>query len=528
MWTQLDVSGLMVVTSMFILFLSIGWWAARSNKGSQSAADFIVAGRTMPLWIATMTMTATWVDGGFLLGTTEYTYKHGLSIGAQGGLCFGISLILGGLFFTKRIRELEHNTMVDVFEMRFGARWAAVLSVPAMLGEIFWSGALLVAIGATFQVILHVDMVPAILLSAGIVTLYTMIGGMWSIAYTDVVQLALAPIGLLIAIAYATHAIPGGWAHCWEAFTHHHQISSSSPMRSVLPTASWHSPTGMAWWDMTFMLTLGGIPWNCYFQRVLSCASPRKAQLHSVLAGLLTICLTGLPVIMGILAVGYWGGDGIKEASITLPLLLKTLTPYWAMIFATMTIVGAVTSSFSASVLSAGAMFSWNIAHRLFRFRLDHKRFIVLVRTTIFLLGLMAVGLALKVQSIASLWLFTSDLVFVLLFPQLTMALFDTKCNLVGSIAGFCFSLALRVGGGLSLETDTGLIGFPALIPYPEILAHFVTLDPSQWYDGLGATLLPIKTVAAAVGTITIPVVSRVYMYQSKVKGLAFLSEPTA
>ncbi len=511
MWTQLDVSGLIAVVSMFILFLLIGWWSARINKGSQSAADFIVAGRTMPLWIATMTMTATWVDGGFLLGTAEFTYKHGLSVGVQGGLCFGISLILGGIFFSKRIRELEHNTMVDIFELRFGPKWAAILSLPAMLGEIFWSSALLVAIGATFQVVLHVDLVPAILLSAGVVTLYTMIGGMWSIAYTDVVQLTMAPISLLLATWYAVHAIPGGWMHSWEVFSHHHQISETPFFLTLFPSTAWHSPASVSWWDMTIMLVFGGVPWNCYFQRVLSCASPKKAQLHSVLAGLLTMVLTSLPVILGILAFGYWGASGIQEASLTLPLLLKTLAPYWVTIFGTMTIVGAVTSSFSASILSAGSMFSWNIAHRLFHFRLDRKRFILLARTSIFLLGFSAVWLALKVQSIASLWLFTSDLVFVLLFPQLTAALFDSKSNVVGSITGFCVSLILRVGGGVSLETDTGLVGFGALVPYPELLAHWVELNPSDWYDKIGVTLLPVKTFSAIVGLIVIPVVSRLY-----------------
>jgi high affinity choline transporter 7 len=522
MWTQLDVSGLMVIIGTFALFITIGWWAARRNKGAESATDFLVAGRTMPLWIATMTMTATWVDGGFLLGTAEYTYKHGLSIGAQGGICLGVSLILGGLFFTKRIRELEHNTMVDIFEMRFGPRWAAVLSIPAMFGEIAWGGALLVAIGATLQVILHVELVPAILLSAGVVTLYTMIGGMWSIAYTDMIQLALVPIGLFVAIAYATYAIQGGWAHSWEIFSFHHQLPQTPALSTLLPSGSWHSPAGLSWWDMTLMLTLGGIPWNCYFQRVLSCSSPREAQLHSVFAGLLTMLITALPIVLGVLAFGHWGADGIKEASITLPLLLKELTPRWAMILGVVTILGAVTSSFSASILSAGSMFSWNVAHRLFRFRLDPQRFLLLARTTIFLLGLLAVGLALKVQSIASLWLFTSDLIFVILFPQLTMALFDPKSNLVGSIAGCCISLVLRIGGGLSLETDSGLIGFPALIPYPEMLSHFVTLTPSEWYDGIGVTLLPIKTFATIVGLIAIPAVSRLYMtYSQTAQGTA-------
>ena len=107
--------------------------------------------------------------------------------------------------------------------------------------------------------------------------------------------------------------------------------------------------------------------------------------------------------------------------------------------------------------------------------------------------------LALKVQSVQALWFFTSDLVFVLLFPQLLFALFDPRANRTGSIAAFFVSLVLRIGGG------EPLLGFPPLIPYPE----FFTGNPAGWYDpATGAMLFPFKTLAAAAGMILLPVVS--------------------
>ena len=83
---------------MYAAFMVVGWLASRRVREG-TAADFIVAGRQMPLWIAALTMTATWVDGGYLLGTTEGAYKSSIQLGIQGGLCFGISLILGGVLF---------------------------------------------------------------------------------------------------------------------------------------------------------------------------------------------------------------------------------------------------------------------------------------------------------------------------------------------------------------------------------------------------------------------------------------------
>ena len=114
------------VFALLALFLIIGSLAARKAKGG-TEADLIVAGRSMPLWIALLTMTATWVDGGYLLGTAEGAFKANLAVGAQGGLCFGVSLVLGGIFFAGRMRQLQYTTLIDPFEARFGRHWAAVL-----------------------------------------------------------------------------------------------------------------------------------------------------------------------------------------------------------------------------------------------------------------------------------------------------------------------------------------------------------------------------------------------------------------
>src|ERR1039457_3356982 len=136
---------------MLAVFLLIGSIAARKVRGG-THQDLLVAGRRMPLVVALLTMTATWVDGGYLLGTAEGAFKTNVASGAQGGLFFGFSLIVGGVFFARRMRTLGYNTLIDPFESRFGKHWAAVLFVPAMLAEVFWGAELLVAIGSSFDV----------------------------------------------------------------------------------------------------------------------------------------------------------------------------------------------------------------------------------------------------------------------------------------------------------------------------------------------------------------------------------------
>jgi solute carrier family 5 (high affinity choline transporter), member 7 len=473
------------VVAMYGAFMAVGWFASRRVRDG-TPADLIVAGRTMPLWVAALTMTATWVDGGYLLGTTEGAYKSSIQLGIQGGLCFGISLILGGVFFAGIMRRFGFTTLIDPLEARFGRRWAAVLFLPALAGELFWSAELLVAIGSTFGVILGMPLTTAILLSAVVTTAYTMLGGMWSVAYTDIFQLALVALGLAAALPYVL-AGAGGLHHAWMMY-----VAARPEGSGVIPPLAPHSALWsggvVGWWDTSLMLVFGGIPWNCYFQRVLSCRTPRDAKGQSILAGVLTIAFTVPPLLMGVAAFSYpWPPDIITRLQETpadaMPLLFARAVPPAIGVLGLAAIIGAVTSSFSSSILSAGSMLSWNCLKRLVWPSLTTVQMKRAIRSSILLFGAMATVLALRVQSVQALWFFTSDLVFVLLFPQLLFALFDSKVNRTGSIVAFAVSLVLRVGGG------EPLLGLPAFIPYPDSV--------------------PFRTLAAVTGMVLLPLVSR-------------------
>ena len=477
----------LAVVAMYGAFMAVGWFASRKGREG-TPADFIVAGRQMPLWIAALTMTATWVDGGYLLGTTEGAYKNSIQLGIQGGLCFGISLILGGVLFAGIMRRFEFTTLIDPLEARFGKRWAAVLFLPALAGELFWSAELLVAVGSTFGVLLGMKLTTAIILAAVVTTAYTMLGGMWSVAYTDIFQLSIVAIGLVVALPFVL-AGAGGLHHAWELY-----ISARPEGGGVVPpwqpqTDLWTRSSVIGWWDTSVMLMFGGIPWNCYFQRVLSCRSPRAAQGQSILSGALTIGFTVPPLLMGVAAFSYpWPADVIARLQATpaetMPLLFARAVPRVIGLLGLAAIVGAVSSSFSSSILSAGSMLSWNCVKRLIWPTVSPVQMKRVIRSSILLFGAIATVLALKVQSVQALWFFTSDLVFVLLFPQLLFALFDPKVNRTGSIVAFSVSFLLRVGGG------EPLLGLPAFIAYPDTV--------------------PFKTLAAGAGLVLLPLISRV------------------
>lgn len=501
-----QAGGIVAVTLLYAVFVWVGWRASR-RLTTGTAVDLLVANRAMPFWMATITMAATWIDGGYLLGTAEGVFAS-LPSGWQGGVFFGMSLVVGGVFFARRMRQLEFVTLVDPLAARFGRRWAAVLALPALLGELLWSAELLVAIGATFGVLLGMDLTMAIVVSAAVVTSYTMLGGMWSVGYTDVVQFALIPIGLFVALPFALSSV-GGLEACWNNYQAA-QGDRALLLPPVSPSEYWSAPRIVGWWDLSIMLMLGGIPWNCYFQRVQACQTARKAQWHSIVAGLITIVMTVPPLLLGMAAFSFRGWSPSAEAQLhdaptmALPLLLAHAVPAAVAVIGLTAIVGAVTSSFSASILSAGSMVSWNVCRALLAPDISARSMSRVIRLSIVALGAAAAAIALRVQSVQQLWFFTSDLVFVLLFPQLVYALFDPRANRTGSIVAFCASLVLRLGGG------EPILAIPPWIPYTELFAAVLPGPAQPWLeDGHDATLFPVRTFAALVGLMLLPLVSR-------------------
>ncbi|KHJ87452.1 hypothetical protein OESDEN_12775, partial [Oesophagostomum dentatum] len=151
---------------------------------------------------------ATWVGGAYINGTAEALYNGGV-LGCQAPIGYALSLVMGGLLFAKRMRDEGYVTMLDPFQIKYGQRVGGLMFLPALLGEVFWSAAILSALGATLSVILQIDMNISVIISALIAVFYTFTGGLYAVAYTDVVQLFCIFVGLEHVAHVAT--VETGW-----------------------------------------------------------------------------------------------------------------------------------------------------------------------------------------------------------------------------------------------------------------------------------------------------------------------------
>lgn len=481
------------------LIFYIGTYAAQLRK-TDDAVGLILAGRSMPLWIAVFTMSATWVGGGYINGTAEYTSSSGL-VWVQAPWGYAMSLIIGGLFFARKMRRYEFTTMLDPLAQRFGKRTAALFFLPALSGEIFWTAAILTALGTTFGTILGLDTPTAIIISAMIAIAYTALGGLWAVALTDIIQMSLLIIGLLLVVPFALQSV-GGWDTAWATYQEQKGASASFlPSEEALGSYFWN------WWDYALLLMFGGIPWQVYFQRILSSKDEKTAMRLSILAGFVCI-LAALPAVaIGIVGdVAQWESMGLSpppDAASTLPWVIRYLTNPWVATIGLGAIAAAVMSSVDSSILSASSMAAWNVFKPLIKPEISSKKLMKVIQRCIWIIGIAATLLALNIQSVYELWFLCSDFVYCLLFPALVCALFDKKANSIGALAGFGVAFILRFGGG-----DTTL-GLPILLPYPMV------------EDGV--VLFPFRTLAMVSGLVTILVVSRLTQRWEAAKRLAIV-----
>ncbi|XP_060625685.1 high affinity choline transporter 1 [Anolis sagrei] len=445
------VEGLVAIILFYLAILLVGIWAAwktrNSGSGDRSEA-IIVGGRDIGMLVGAFTMTATWVGGGYINGTAEAVYVPGFGLAwAQAPIGYSLSLIVGGLFFAKPMRSKGYVTMLDPFQQIYGKRMGGLIFIPAVMGEMFWAAAIFSALGATISVIIDINMNISVIISALIAVLYTLVGGLYSVAYTDVVQLFCIFFGLWISVPFAmSHP-----AVTDIGYTAVHEVFQE-PWLGTIKT-----PDIFIWVDNFLLLILGGIPWQAYFQRVLSSSSATYAQVLSLLAAFGCLVMALPAILIGAIGAStawnqtaYDGPDPKlnNEADMILPIVLQYLCPVYISFFGLGAVSAAVMSSADSSILSASSMFARNIYQLSFRQSASDKELVWVMRITIFMFGAMATMMALLTQSVYGLWYLSSDLVYIVIFPQLLCVLFIKWTNTYGAIMGYLLGLLLRITGG--------------------------------------------------------------------------------
>ncbi|XP_072753649.1 high affinity choline transporter 1 isoform X2 [Anoplolepis gracilipes] len=452
----LYVTGVIGVIVFYIAVLAVGIWAAayKRKKAAQGQDDMILANRRLGPLLGVFTLIATWVGGAFVNGTAEAMFTKGLAW-CQVPIGYSLSLIFGAMLFVRPMRKAEYVTMLDPFQERYGAGVGGLLFLPALCGDLFWCGAVLRALGSSLAVVAGVDPNISVCASALLAAVYTVFGGLYSVACTDALQLLCIMLGLVIAM-------PFSMIHPAVSFEH------NLTLRDWLGQIK-NEDLG-EWVDGMLLLVFGGIPWQGYFQRILSIKSTSVATTLSIVSMFGCLILAIPSAVIGVVARAtdwsavpeYNKTFSTDDGNAAMPMVLRYLTPQWVSFVGLGAISAAVMSSADSSILASSSMFTRNVYKLTIRPKASERELNWVLRISVIAVSVLSTLVALMVSSVYYLSYLCSDLVYVVLFPQLLAVIhWPSFVDTYGCLTGYFIAIVLRLAGG-----EKGLSIYP-LIEYP-------------------------------------------------------------
>ncbi|MCA9161642.1 MAG: sodium:solute symporter family protein [Planctomycetales bacterium] len=422
-------------------------------------ADYVVAGRRLPLWLAWGTLMATWFGAATVLGAAEAARDEGVRGTLLDPFASGLALIVAGLFFAKPMWEMKLLTVGDFFAQRYGPRAELVASFLLIPGYLGWVGAQFVALGNLQEIFFGVPTAGGILIAAVIILAYTWIGGMWSVTLTDTLQLGVLLVGMLI-LGFSVFSHLGDGSPV-DGVSRLFQETEPEKL-TLLPEPG--LPAAMLWLGTLASGMFGNIPGQDLMQRVFAANSAKTASRACVLAGVIYILFGLLPIGMGL-------GSLLLEVEANPQGILGTLaheflSPMLKAVFV-VSLISIIVSTATSAVLSPATV----LAHNLFgRFTSFGRRPLLMERTAVLLVVIGSVVMAYTGETILGLLETSVATVLVGLFVPLVVGIYGRRHRERAALLAMLLGIGVWAGREL-LEAillppaeDVAAADYPALV----------------------------------------------------------------
>lgn len=370
------------VIAYLVLSIAVGIIAAMRVHNTR---DFVEAGRTLPMYVVTATVFATWFGAETVLGITSTFIKEGLSGIVADPFGSSICLVLVGLFFAVKLYRMDLLTIGDYYRKRFDGAAEVLVSLCIVISYLGWLSAQIVVIGLVFDVVTGgaISTAQGIVIGAAVVLLYTLWGGMFSVAWTNFVQMVIIVIGL-VYIAFLVAGMAGGVG----TVVSHAQEAGKLDF--------WPKPEPrdvLAFIGAGITMMFGSIPQQDVFQRINSARTERIAASGSILGGVLYFVFAFIPIFIAYSASLI---DPRMVASLIdtdhqkiLPTLILQHMPLVAQVLFFGALLSAVMSTASGTLLAPSVTFTENILKKFIKRDQTDRQFLRTMRVVV---ALFAVG----------------------------------------------------------------------------------------------------------------------------------------
>ena len=352
--------GALVVVGLYLIsMLGIGWLGRRSRRDN-SLSDFYLASRSVGLGVMFLTLYATQYSGNTLFGYTGKTYRIGLDWTVS--VLFMFSIIVGYLIFAPRLvavaRKARFITPSDYIWHRFRSPVLTLLSTLLMIYALCnYTLAQLKAMGAAVEGLTDgaVPSAYGIVALAIIMVVYETLGGMRSVAWTDVIQGTVLLVGFAILLVVIPQ-LGGGLPAVIE------KLSELDPPKVQVPPLE----ACNTWISYILLLGCGAAIYPQAIQRLYASRSVKVLKQSLAFMAFMPLTTTLVALICGATAIVVLPGLESAETDQTLARLCALVmeqseTGYWLVVIVFAAILAALMSTADSALLSISSLFTRNI-----------------------------------------------------------------------------------------------------------------------------------------------------------------------
>ena len=430
---------ILVFITYFALMLGIGIYFFRKNKNIE---DYYVGGRSLGSWHIGLSVVATDVGGGFSIGLGGL----GFTIGLAGSWMLFTGLIgawLSAVVLIPIVSKLsvKHKffTFPQIFEHFYSGKVALIAGIISAIGYIgFTSSQLLAGAKLASATFVEIDFLTALIIMGVIAVVYTGIGGMKAVIYTDTIQWIILMSGLVfIGIPISYYAIGG--IDTIKA--------TLGPEFLSLGNIYWQQLVN---WGIT-IIPIWFVGMTLY-QRIYAAKSVKQAEKAWFIAGLFEWPLMAfMGVTLGLFSrvafengmfadIGYSLSEGM-DPEMGLPVLLNTVLPVGLMGLMLSAYFSAVLSTADSCLMAASGNVQTDLLSKFFKFKQDHKSQLLTSQIVTLSIGVLALVLASFMTNVLELMLYSYAFMVSGLFIPILVALYGKRPNSLAAI------LSMIIGG---------------------------------------------------------------------------------
>ncbi|WP_372368294.1 sodium:solute symporter [Candidatus Uabimicrobium sp. HlEnr_7] len=386
-----------VVVFYLLGMIGIGWYASMKIESND---DFMVAGRRLGPVMMAGTLAATEIGGGSSLGVVEKAYgEWGLSA-VWYVLAMAVTFIILS-FFAPKLRQSMVKTVPEYFRRRYGNAPGFITALIMMLPLIGLTAAQFIASAVVLQVMTQWDYTTCVLIVSIVVTVYAVLGGLWSVTLTDFVQMFLIVGGMFIAVPYALDAVGG-----WEV------VKASMPAKKLSFTEGIGYGTIISL--VVIYVTSFAVGQEAV-QRYYAAKDEKAAVQGSLIASGVYVIFAFIPVILGLIAFAMVSESKMdaklmeQGAIYALPSLAMATMPSILAGFLFAGIISATMSSADSNMLGAGSIFANDIYKIYINKQASDKEVLKMTQMSMIMIGLLGSIIA---------WFNTKSIITLLMFSM--------------------------------------------------------------------------------------------------------------